>query len=81
MKTSLLMACVCLLGSMSSVIAAENESCRIHVILFTPADVRLPTDYQTTDYQTRVDDLVACAESYFASTTCRRSRVAPDLRG
>lgn len=60
MKPSMLIAWFCLLGAATSVFAADEQPCQIHIALFTPADVKPPTDYQT-----RVDDLVACAESFF----------------
>jgi hypothetical protein len=61
LKPSLLIVWLCLLGAATSVFAADELPCQIHIILFTPADVAPPTAYQT-----RVDDLVACAESFFA---------------
>ncbi len=61
MKPYLLIIWLCLLGAATSVFAADEHPCQIHVVLFTPADVTPPTGYQT-----RVDDLVACAESFFA---------------
>ena len=60
LKLSLVIAWLCLLGTATSVFAADEQPCQIHIVLFTPADVTPPTDYQT-----RVDDLVACAESFF----------------
>lgn len=61
MKPSLLIAWLLITGTTTAVFATDEQPCQIHVILFTPADVTPPTDYQT-----RVDDIVACAESFFA---------------
>jgi hypothetical protein len=40
--------------------ANEAAPCQVHVILFVPADVKPPKEYQR-----RIDDIVECAESFF----------------
>lgn len=42
------------------VLANEPAVCQVHVVMFVPADVRPPDDYQS-----RVDEIVAYAESFF----------------
>jgi hypothetical protein len=40
--------------------ARDTEPCRVHVVLFVPADVQPPVGYQR-----RIDEMVAYAESFF----------------
>ena len=64
----MLIAWFCLLGAATSVFAADEQPCQIHIVLFTPADVKPPTDYQT-----RVDDLVASQGRYTGTVGCKPS--------
>jgi hypothetical protein len=40
--------------------AADEAACQVHVVLFVPADVRPPANYQQ-----RIDEIVAYAEAFF----------------
>ncbi len=60
-KTTVLVVWLCSVFAVAPVGAAEEQPCRIQVVLFTPADVTPPTEYQT-----RVDEVVGYAEAFFS---------------
>jgi hypothetical protein len=60
MRQSLIFACLCFASVSCEVLASDKSPCQVHLILFVPADVDPPTDYQP-----RVDEIVEYAESFF----------------
>jgi hypothetical protein len=53
--------CLCLGFGSEAAVAADTPCCQVHVILFVPADVQPPTGYQS-----RIDQIAAYAEAFFA---------------
>jgi hypothetical protein len=60
MSRRLICGCVSILWASAAAPADDAALCQVRVILFVPADVTPPADYQP-----RIDELVAYAESFF----------------
>lgn len=60
MRQTLIVACAFLFSASIDALADDAAPCQVHVILFVPADVKPPTDYQQ-----RMDQIVDYAESFF----------------
>ena len=60
MRTLLTLACLCFSSATIEVRADDKSPCQVYVILFVPADVDPPNDYQA-----RVDQIVDYSEAFF----------------